>query len=137
MDDAEHFGPDFLEHVAEGIQLEDFAPRPFNGRDGGPGALSHVRHALTKHPLDADHHPVAWLDEVDHARFHAGRAGSAHGERQVVRRLKHRAEHFLRLVHDGQELRIEVTDQRRRHRRQHARMHIAGAGAKQHTRRRI
>ena len=41
------------------------------------------------------------------------------------------AQHLLRLVHDLEELRIEMAQQRRGHRSQDARMGVAGAGAEQ------
>ena len=64
-------------------------------------------------------------------------AGAADGERQTVLRAEHLAQHLLRLVHDVQELGIEMADQRRRHGGQDARMNVAGTGTEQDTRRRI
>ena len=46
-----------------------------------------------------------------------GRAGRGDRERQLVLRLVHLAQHLLRLGHDLQELRVEVAQQRRGHRR--------------------
>ena len=46
-----------------------------------------------------------------------------------VLRLKHLPQHRLRLVHDLQEIRVEVPDGRGAQCRQHARMRIARAGA--------
>ena len=53
-----------------------------------PARPRHIDHALAEDAVDADQHAVARFDQVDDARFHAGHAGAADGERQRVLRAK-------------------------------------------------
>ncbi len=69
--------------------------------------------------------------QIDDARFHARHAGGADGKSEMVLGLECLPQHVLDLVHEHDELRIEVPHERRGHRGQHARMHVAGTGAKQ------
>src|SRR6266581_6660129 len=110
MYDTEELGPDFFQHISDLPDIEHFAPGALDGRNGGAGALGHIRHALAKHPIDADHHFIAGLDEVDDTGLHAGAAGAAHRKGKSVLGAEQTPEHVLRLVHNLQELRIEMAD---------------------------
>ncbi len=101
------------------------------------GALADFDDALAEETLDADDQLVARLEQIDQARFHAGHAGGADGEGQEVLGLKRLPQHVLDFVHQHQKLRIEMPHERRGHRGQDARMHVAGTRTKQQTRRRI
>ena len=48
MDDAQHLGPDALEHFADLVQVEHLAPGSFQHGDLGPGAPGHFDHALAE-----------------------------------------------------------------------------------------
>ena len=55
-----------------------------------PGPSGHVGHPPAEHAVDAHDHRIARLDQVDHRRFHAGRAGAADGEGHPVLRAQAR-----------------------------------------------
>src|SRR6266852_7191919 len=100
MNDAKELGPNFSQYVSDLPDIEDFAPRAFDCGDVGARALGHIRHTLAKHAVDADHHFVARLDEVDDAGLHAGAAGAAHRKGKSVLGTEQTPEHVLRLVHN-------------------------------------
>ena len=74
---------------------------------------------------------VARLQQVEHDRLEAGRAGAGHRDGVMVRGAEHLAQPAHRLVHHLEEIRIEVADERRRHGGEHARIGIGRAGAEQ------
>ena len=73
-------------HVVRG---EDAAPFGFDDDRGSAAAFDHVGHARAENTVDADHHLVAGLHEVDETRFHARAAGAGDGQRQGVLGLEH------------------------------------------------
>ena len=95
---------------------------------GRAAAFHHVLHASAEDAVHADDDLVAGLDQVHGDAFHSRHAGTAHGKGQRIFRLENLAQHFAGLVHDGQILRIEMTESGRRERAQHARETGLGPG---------
>ena len=75
--DADHLGLRLRQGRFQVVRRENLAPGAFDFRDLGAGALGDVDHPPAEHAVDADHHRVARLDQVDDRRLHAGRAGAA------------------------------------------------------------
>ena len=133
MDDPDDFGTVAVDRRFHFVRIEHLAIRPLDRRDDGAGAFGDVFHPAAENAVDADQHPVARLDQVDDDRLHPGRACSRDRQRQPILGLKHIAEQVLGLVHQGRELGVEVADERRGERFQHARMNVAGAGTHEHA----
>src|SRR6266852_4740613 len=95
----------------------------------------HLRHSLAENTVDADDHLVARFDDVDDAGLHAGTASAAYGEGETIVRPKRKPQEFLALVHDLQKLRVKMANEGIGHRRQNARVHVAGARSKKDPRR--
>ena len=102
-----------------------------SGMDRGAATLHHVLHPGAEDAVDADDDFVARLDQVGGDALHARHAGAADGEGERVLRAEDLAQQLAGLVHDGDILRVEMADGRRRQRAQNALGHGAGAGAKQ------
>ena len=90
------------------------APLVLDRDDLGTAAGRDVAHPLAEETVDRDHDDVAVVDGVDERRLHAGRAGGRDRQGAGVRRAPHLAQHLARLVHDLQERRVEVPEQRPR-----------------------
>jgi hypothetical protein len=117
--------------------VEHLSPRALQRGHRCAGAPGNVGHPLAKDAVHAHDHLVAWLNEVDHAGFHAGTTGTADRKGQAVGRSKSLPQELLHLIHDLQELRVQVADEGRGHRRQNARMNVAGAWPHEDARRRV
>ena len=88
--------------------------RPHSARRRRPRHRSgrRRRHPLAEESVHADDHDVAVVDRVDERRLHAGAAGRTDREGAGVGGAPGLAEQLARLVHDAQELGIEVPEQR-------------------------
>ncbi len=87
------------------------SPQSASTRDNvGAMTRRHFAHPLAEHAVDADDDRVARPDEVDEGGLHAGRAGPAHRQRQCVGGGEDLTQPVVRLVEEGQELRIEVAE---------------------------
>jgi len=113
------------------LRGEHVAPLPLHAAHLGPVAARHVAQPLAEIAVHADQHRVARLDEIAQRRLHAGTARAGDGDRERVLRLKDIAQQVLHLVHQGDELRVEVAHQRMGHRTQHTRGHRTRPGAQQ------
>jgi hypothetical protein len=127
--ERDHFRPHVPDRARHRVRRERRAPLGIDARDARAGAGGDVAHALAEHARDADHDGVAGLEQVDEARLHARRAGRGERQRERVLRAEQAAQALLHLVHQREELRVEVADERRRERLQHARMRVRGARA--------
>ena len=96
--------------LENGGGVEGLAPRRVHPDHLRPEASGHVAHALAEQPVHAHDHHVAGADQIDERGLHAGRAGSAHRQRQRVLGPVHRPQPLARLVEDGQELRVQVPE---------------------------
>ena len=113
------------------------APGFFNSFHIGAVDLRHLAHPFAEIAVAADDDRIAGLHEIAEGGFHPGAAGTRHGKGHSVLRLKNRPEKDLLFVHQGEPLRIEVSDQFRTHRAQDTRMNGAGPGAEKETMRYI
>ena len=78
--------------------------------DVGAEAVRHLAHPLAEDAVDPDDDGVAGPHEVDERGLHAGRAGPAHGQGQRVRGGEDLAQAVVRVVEQGEELRVEVAE---------------------------
>ena len=131
VDDPDDLGADLLDGRADLLGVEDLAVRPFDRGDLGPGALGDVDHPAAEDAVDADEHLVARLDQVDDHGFHPRRAGAGDRHREPVLGLEDVPQQVLRLVHQGDELGVEVPEQRHPQRREDAGVDLARAGAEE------
>ena len=92
--------------------------------------------AAAECPVDADHHIVAFLDQIRHHAFHPGRPGAGNRKRDPVGGAEDQPQHLLDVLHDADEFRIEMPQHRREHRLHHARMDIGRTGPEQEASRR-
>jgi hypothetical protein len=104
----------------------DCLTRPdFEGTNIGTGASRHLRQTFTEVPDDTDDGAVARLEEIQHDRLESRRSGRRNRQRVMVLRAEHPAQRAHRLVHQLDEIRIEMSHRVRRHRLQDARVGIA------------
>ena len=113
MNDGHEFWPAAFDRVSDLLRLDNPAPRPFDLDHTRAAPLGHIDHACAEHPIDPDDDLIAWLDQVDEAKFHAGAARSAHRKRHLVFRQKNEAQHGFDFLHHLHENRIQMTDERR------------------------
>ena len=78
--------------------------------------LDDIAHTIAKDTVDANEDLIAGLDDVHKGRLHAGASGSGNRDRQAILCPEKAAEHLLNIVHDAQELRVEMPDHRTRER---------------------
>ena len=94
------------------------------------------RHPRAERAVDADHDLVAVFDQIRHHGFHPRRTGAGDGKRDLVAGAEHDAQQPLDIFHHLQEIRIEMPDDRRRHRFHHARIDVGRPRTEQNPRRR-
>ena len=94
------------------VDVDRLPPLVLDRDDLGAAPCRDVGHPLAEEAVDRDHDDVAGVDGVDERRLHAGRPGRAERQRAGVGGAPDRAEHVARLVHDPEELRVEVAEQR-------------------------
>ncbi len=109
-----------LQGLANLIRREDLAPGAFDRLDDTTVPASHLGDARAEVPVHADEHRVAGLDDRRDRRLHTCGPGARDRQSQTVRGLKRVPQQLLRAVHQDQEVRVEVAEQRRRHRGRHA-----------------
>ncbi len=90
------------------VDRHGLAPFKRHGVDIGAQAFGHILHPGAEHPVDKDEHRVAFFDEVDKTRFHAGGPGAGHGDRQSVPGVEQGPEIRLDGVHDPDEVGVEM-----------------------------
>ena len=74
---------------------------------------------------------LARLDDRRDRGVHACGPGARDGQSQAVRGLKRVPQQLLRAVHQDQEVRVEMAEERRGHRGRHARVNHVGSRAEQ------
>ena len=137
MDQGDRFdGACLPERVLQAVRVDGLSPRDLE-RDCLAARASHdVGHACAEHAVYAHDHAVARLDQVYQRCLHAGRAGAGHGDGERVLCLEDCAQQSLHLVHDREEFRVQMAEQRRAHGAQHAGMDEARTRTEQEPRRR-
>ena len=94
-----------------------------------PVALDHLGHAVAEHAAHADEDLVSRFDEIADTGLHAGGTRGGDRQGQVVPGLEHVAEQRLGIVHDPDEIGVQVPRQRSAHGLVDPRMHVARAGS--------
>ena len=122
-----------------GYLLRGDRPAPFRGNrvNSRPATLGNVMHAQTENSAGAYDDLVPGLDEVREAGLHARAAGTGDRDGKPVLRLKHLSQKIFRVLHDIEELWVEMSDHGRCQGGVHAWMDIAGSGAHEQALRRI
>ena len=119
-------GPDGGFHTGE---VGGRAPGGLDAGNLAARAFGHDGDAFAEVAADAHDHLVAGLDQVHHCGFHAARAGPGRGQRDPVGGTHHLAKHLVAVIHDAEELGVEVAEDGRGHCLEDARVGTAGARA--------
>jgi hypothetical protein len=119
--------------VEEALRVDRLAPRCLDADDLRAAAGRDVAHALPEHAVHADHDDVAVAHHVHERRFHARRAGATDRQRERVRGLEDLAQPVARLVEHGEELGVEVAQQRSRERRRDLGVRVRRTRPHQHA----
>ena len=122
-----------LERVLELGRVDRAAPGVLDDDRGAAGALHVLLYAPAEHAVDADHHLVARLHQVDEAGLHARRARRRDRKRELVLGAEGVAQELFELVHHGYELGIQMADGRAREGVEHTWVHIGGSGTHKGT----
>ena len=77
--------------------------------DLGAKPASYVLHPHAEDAVRDDKNLVARLHEIHEARLHACGTRSRYGDREPVLRIHDPAKHLHKLIHDGQEIRVQVS----------------------------
>jgi hypothetical protein len=104
--------PGYSRCASSSVAVECPAPLFLDAHDLGAAAARDLAHAVAEHAVGTDDRGVARLEQVDEARLHAGRAGAADRQRELVLGTEHGAQARHRVVEDGEEFGIHVADQR-------------------------
>ncbi len=115
----------------QGVGVERLAPGRIHPHHLGAQALGYVAHALPEQAVDADDYDITRSGHVDERRLHACRSRPAHGQGQGVVGLEDSTEPITGLVEDGQELRVQVAEERAREGRHDLGIEIGGSGPHQ------
>ena len=138
VNDGDKFRPgNLFQGGGDLFRLDDVAPRGFDPDDPGATAFRHVAHPRAEHAVDADDDFIPGFNQIDETKFHAGAAGPADGKGQFILSEENLPQHGLDLLHQVHERRVEVADDRSRHRLQNGRRDIARSRAHQASRRRL
>ena len=87
-----------------------------------------IHHAVGKEARAADDDGVARLEQIDQRGLHAAAAGGRQCQGGPIRGLEDLAQQPSGLLHDGQEVRILVSRQRRDQRLEHTWVQVAWPG---------
>ena len=98
------------------LGVDDLSPRHFDRSDHGTSGFRQLDKALSEMAGDPDDYLVARGDQVEDDRLQTAGTGCRHRNRVMVVSPEERAEIRHRFFHDGEEVRIEVADERSRHR---------------------
>ena len=103
-----------LQRLPHLLGIDRASPLGFDARHLAAVARRHLRQAIGEVAGDHRQHARARRDEIRDRGFHGRRAGARHrkGERSV-RRLEHARQPRPHVVHDLDELRIEMAQHRR------------------------
>ncbi len=92
-------------------------------------AFRDVAHAGAKQTIHPDDHLVARLDQVDEGGLHPPAAGGGHRQGHRIVRAEEGPEQLLGLVHDLEEVGIQIADRGSGHGPENPRRHVARPGA--------
>ncbi len=92
----------------------------------GPGSEFH--HSLAEETTHSDNGGISRLQEIIKARFHTCRPCTGDRESQLILSAEYFTEHCYRVFHNGNEIRVKVTQHRCAHSHLHTRVYITGTG---------
>ena len=98
--------------VQQGLGVDGGTPRCLHANDLGAAAGRYVTHAFSENAVDAYHHGVTGAQDVYERGLHAGRTGRRHRKGQWIVRPKDLAKPVIGLVQKGNEIRVQVTEDR-------------------------
>ena len=96
--------------------------------DGDTAPFGYLGETVTEIAVDGHDDGVACFQGVDQGRFHSSRTGAGDGQRKAVGRLKHLTQHLPDVVHNAQEVGVQMPEQGCGHGLEHPRVDVAGAG---------
>ena len=134
VDDRDQLGPPGPERALDGVGVDQPPPFAAHRDHFGAAPLRDLDQQQAEATELGDDHPVAGLDQRGERRLEAGSAGTGHGKRARVGGLEREPRELHDLVHDLRELRVELTQERCRHRAQHARVRHGRPGAQEDAR---
>ena len=106
----------------DGGWIDQSPPLAAHHGDLGATPLGDLDQQQAEAPALGDDHPVARLDQRGERRFETCAPRAGHGEGARVGGLECKAREVHDVVHDRGELRVELAQERRRHRAQDARV---------------
>ena len=134
MDDGDNRG---LRPAVQGrfelCGFEDLAPGAIDAMQGATDPADDVAHAVPEDSVDGHQNLVARLDKVDEGRLHAGATGARNGNSQLILGAEDLTQALLRLCHQFEELRIQVTHERATERLVDSGVHHGRAWAEQRS----
>src|SRR3990172_5360710 len=119
------------------LKETDPPPRCLDPPDLCPVARGHLAKALPEIAIHPRDNPVPRLDEVDQRGLHSSAPGPREGQGDGVLCLEDEPEQFHRLVHQLEELRVQMADHRGRHSAEDSRVDIARPRSQQGADRQI
>src|SRR5215510_16087421 len=115
MDYCHELGPaTSLERLLYLVRGKDSAPLSLHDDRFCSTALDDVHHAATEDTVDPDDYLIIRFNKVDQTGLHTGTAGTRNRQSQGVPGLENKAEQILGLIHQTDELRVEMPHQRGR-----------------------
>lgn len=123
-----------LERGLDLLRRENRAPCCFDDVDLGPATPPDLGHELAETSEARNQNPIAGLDHRRHHRLDGCARGAVDDHRPLVSGLKHLPVERHGVAHVLAELGIELAEQLRRHRAQHAWIGIDRAGAHEEAR---
>lgn len=113
--DGDEVGLVLVQRVPDRVRIARTAPLDVETPDDGAVTAADLGETLSEIPGDHRQHARAGLHQIRDGDFHRRRAGAGHRKRERVRRrLKDTLHTFARVAHQLEELRIEMTEHRRR-----------------------
>ena len=131
VDERNDLGGPSRERRGDRVRLDDPPPLAAHGDDLGTAPLGDLDHQEPEAAALGHDDPIAGLDQRDDRGLQAGAPRARHRERALVRGLEREARELDDLAHDRRELRVELAEERRRHRAQHARIGHRGPGTEE------
>jgi hypothetical protein len=111
------------------LQGDYLAPGGFHCVHPRTTALHRIFHTATKDTVHADNHLIARLNQIGRNALHSRHARATDRESESVCCAEHLAEHFARLIHDGEILWVQMTERWRPESSQYTLRNRAWTGA--------
>ena len=134
MYDGHHLGIRMgIEGGLDLIGTDHLAEVDFDSQGRAAVPLDDLGLSLPEKAVDPHDHLVTRLDNVTDGRLHRRHAGAGKCDGQLVFGLKEMTQESHRVVHDRQEFRVEITQNRTCHGTEYARMQVAGTRPEEDT----